>query len=89
MSNTTKSLSKLDFEQVIQGAGVQEDLSIGTSGYLVGQVGRKIELAISTTNVANDTETYSYSENGSALYTIKVIYTTGARTLMLSAERTA
>jgi hypothetical protein len=87
MSLTTKRLSRADDEQVLRGARVDEDLSIMVSGFLAGKVGRKIDAAISTTSVANDTITYSYSELSQPLYAYKVIFTDGTRSEFLSAER--
>ena len=85
MSNTTKRLSDTDANGVLRGTVNDVDFSLTTSGFLTGLVGRKVALTISTTSVANDTETYAFSENGTPLYSIKVIYTTGTRDLMLSA----
>lgn len=87
MANTSKTMSKLDEGQVVKSAFNEVDKSITTNGFLVGKVGHKVELAISTTNVANDTETYTFSDNGTTLYSLEIIYTTGTRDVMLSAER--
>lgn len=87
MANTTKGLANIEGNQALQGAINLEDFSLTTSGFLTGKVGRKVEMAISTTNVANDTETYSFSEDGNALYSLRIIYTTGTRDVLLSAER--
>ena len=46
-------------------------------------------MTISTTTVPNDTETYAFSENGTPLYSLKVIYTDGSRATFMSAERVA
>lgn len=87
MANTTKGLASIEGNQALQGAINISDMSLSTSGFLVGKVGRKIDVAISTTNVANDTETYSFSESGSALYALRLVYTSGTRETLLSAER--
>lgn len=89
MSYTTKPLSDRDFGQAIQSAYNQVDASVTTNGFLVGKVGHKIEMSITTTTVANDTEVYAFSDSGTALYTITVVYTDGTRNTMISAERTA
>lgn len=89
MSNTEKTLTRKDDEQTLRAAYNDVDASLSMSGFLTGKIGRKIELAISTTNVANDTETYTYSENGTILYEIEIVYTDGTRALMLSSERIA
>lgn len=87
MANTTKGLAKIDAEQALKGAINLEDFSLTTSGFLTGKVGRKVDCTISTTTIPNDTETYAFSENGSPLYSLKIIYTTGDRDVLLSAER--
>jgi len=87
MANTSKQMSKLDSEQTLKGAFNEVDKSFTTNGFLVGKVGHKVELVISTTNVANDTETYTFSDSGIQLYQFKVIYVSGSRDVMLSAER--
>lgn len=87
MAKTTKELSALDDAQVSRSAYSDTDATIPTSGYLTPVVGRKITLALSTTSIVNDTETYTFSENGIDLYAIKVIYTDGTRETMISAER--
>lgn len=87
MANTSKQMSKLDSEQTLKGAFNEVDKSFTTNGFLVGKVGHKVELIISTTNVANDTETYTFSDSGTQLYQIQVIYTSTSRETILSAER--
>lgn len=89
MANSTKGLADIDGQQALKGAFNKEDLSLTVNGYLVGKVGRKIEMAIQTTNVANDTEVYSFSEDAVQLYELTVVYTSGTREVLLSAERTA
>jgi len=84
---TQKGLSERDGNQVFQSAHNDVNSSIAVDGFLVGKVGRKIDMQIQTTNSANDTELYTFSENGTDLYSIKVIYTDGTRDILLSAER--
>lgn len=88
MSDTTKLFSDLDANQTIRRAYNDVDASVTSADFLVGKLGRKKTYAISTTNVANDTVTITYSEGSSTLYVIKNIYTSGARTDLLSQERT-
>lgn len=89
MSNITKKpLTDADSGQTLQYSYNDTDASLNVNGFLVGVVGRRIDLAIGTTNVANDTETYAFSENGLALYTLKIVYTDGTRGTMLFAVRT-
>lgn len=91
MAKTVKILSGLDANQTLQGAYNDVDGSLTANGYLVGKVGRRVTLAISTTTAAGDTETYTFAEhNGVAyidLYAIKIVYTTGDRDVLLYAER--
>lgn len=87
MAHIDKSLSERDANQTLQSAYNDVDATISTNGFLVGKVGNQITLAVSTTNVANDTETYSFFDNATALYQIRLIYTDGTRTQMISATR--
>lgn len=87
MANTVKPLSERDANQTLQAAFNDVDHSITTGGFLVGRVGHKITLTISTTTIANDTETYAFLDNGTALYSLKLIYVDGTRAVLLSAER--
>lgn len=84
---TQKAPSDLDYSQTLQNAFNDVDSTITTNGFLVGKVGRKIVVTLSTTTIVDDTETYAFSENAIALYSLKVIYTDGTRTQLLSAER--
>lgn len=86
---TQKPLSQRDPGQVLQAAQNDIDDTITVNGFLVGLVGRRIDLTITTTNVANDTEVYAFSENGIALYTLTIVYTDGMRATLLYCERTA
>lgn len=89
MAATDKRLSPKDQEQAIRNAYNDVNSTVGVDGFLTGLVGRRVDQAISTTNVANDTATLSFSENGTGLYTIRVVYTDGTRSELLHAERIA
>lgn len=89
MNKTVKTLSERDPGQTLQGSFNDVNSTLSVDGFLTGLVGRRVDLAISSTNVANDTENYSFSENGTALYTLKIVYTDGTRSQLLFAERTA
>lgn len=89
MSHTTKPLSERDANQTLQSAYNEVDATISTSGFLTGKVGHKVSMSITTTTITDDTEVYEFSNDGTALYTITVIYTDGTRETLLSAERTA
>jgi len=86
---TEKPLSQRDPGQVLQAAQNDVDDTITVNGFLVGLVGRRIDLSIGTTNTANDTEIYMFSENSIALYTLTIVYTDGTRQTLLYCVRTA
>jgi hypothetical protein len=87
MSNTKKELSNFDHQQTLRASFNDVDNSITTGSYLTGKVGRKVTQTISTTTVANDTLTFSYTESAVLLYQIQVIYTDATYATMISAER--
>lgn len=87
MSNTSKPLSERDANQTLMAAFNESDHSITTAGFLVGRVGHKITMAISTTSAANDTQTYTFLDNGTTLYALKLIYTDSTYATLVSAER--
>lgn len=89
MSLTTKQPTKLDYEQAIQGSFNDMNSTLSVDGFIVGKVGHKVALAITTTTVLDDTEVYSFYDGATLLYEITIIYTDGSRGLMVSAERTA
>jgi hypothetical protein len=81
---TDKQLSNRDAFQTLQGAFNEEDFSITQAGFLVGKVGRRIEVG-----GAGAVETYTFLEDGDTLYVLTLTYTDGTKTTLLSAERTA
>lgn len=89
MDATNKRLSPKDQEQAIRSAYNDVNSTIGVDGFLTAIIGRRVDQSITTTNVANDTSVFDFSENGLALYQITVVYTDGTRTDILFAERTA
>ena len=89
MANTSKSPSNQDGLTAIKLAFNEVDATISTGGFLVGKVGHKIELAISTTTSSDDTETFTFKDGSNTLYAIQIIYTDDTRNIMLSAERIA
>lgn len=84
-----KLASNLSHENVLRDVHSEIDNSLITNGFLVAKVGRKVESVISTTSVSDDTNTLTFSENGTTLYVIKVIYTDDTQSVMISAERIA
>jgi hypothetical protein len=89
MNNTLKPISHADADQTLKHAFNDVDASYSNSGFLVGIVGRQIAQVISTTTTTNDTLTFNYSENGTALYSIQLIFTDATYTTMLTATRIA
>ncbi len=85
--DTSKSPSIQDGLSVLRHAFNEVDATISVNSFLVGKVGHKIELALSTTTITDDTETFTYKDGSNTLYAIKIIYTDGNRDTMLSAER--
>lgn len=86
---TKKAPSDVDASQTQQAAFNDNTFSHLVDGFLSALVGRRIDLAISTTTIANDTETYTFSENGTNLLVLQIVYTDGTRATMLHATRTA
>ena len=84
MSITTKKATKLDFEGSIRSSFNDEDSTLTVNGFLVGKVGRKVEVTSGST-----TDSFAFTENGNALYTILITYTDNTKATLLSAERTA
>lgn len=92
MSNrSTKPLSQQDPGETAQYAFNDIDASKNVTGFLTSLVGRQINVTITTTTVANDTEVYAFSEQFGTLplYTFTLVYTDGTRTTLLVASRTA
>ena len=87
MSN--KKASRLSNENVLRSAHVDETASLSINGYVSAKVGRRIELSLATTNVLNDTEVYTYLEDGVQIMVLEVVYTDAGRETLVSVERTA
>lgn len=79
--NSTESIFRLAFNDNLS------SLSVG--GFIASKVGHRITLQIQTTNVADDTELYSYYDGSNLLLQIKVIYTNSTREILSSVERVA
>lgn len=88
MSATQKRFSEFDQNQIFK-KSYNDAGTLSVDGFLTGLVGRKVELTISTTTVLNDTQTFQFSENGTTLFVLKVIYTDNTYATMISAERIA
>lgn len=86
-NSTTKPASQASAENVLRSAHNEVDASITTNGFLVGKVGHKVEAALSTTNLSNDTVTFTFYDGTTLLYSLKVVYSTSQTLPFLSAER--
>lgn len=84
---TTKKLSDQDGDQTLRSAYNAVDATFSTNGFLVGQVGNTVVVTITTTNLANDSEVYTFSDIAHQLYQLKLVYTDGTRTTLMSATR--
>lgn len=89
MAVTTKPASPLSGDNILRNSYSEETKTLNVSGFISAKVGHRITLQIQTTNVANDTELYSYYDGSTLLMQIRVIYTTGSRDLLQSVERVA
>lgn len=84
MANTTKPMSMLDANLTERSAFNDVDASFTQAGFLVGKVGRRVEVSGS-----GSTEIYTFLENGVVLYALTLTYTDSSKDTLLSAERTA
>lgn len=84
---TTKLMSQKDADQAIRTSFIDDNGTLSVDGFLSGKVGRRVDVAISTTTVANDTATFSFSENGTAILALKLVYTDGTQAQLLYAVR--
>lgn len=89
MNQTSKVKSQQDANQTLQYSFNDVDATLSVNGFLVGKVGHRIDQTIATTNQPNDTEIFSFSDSGTALYTLTIVYTDGSRGTLLYAARTA
>ena len=84
MIKTKKGPSNVDSNQALKTAFNEVDASMTQAGFLVGKVGRKVEVGGS-----GAVETYTFIEDGQVLYVLTLTYTDGTKAQLLSAERTA
>lgn len=87
--STSKKASELSFENVLRQASNDQTGTIGVGGFITAKVGHRITLAIGTTNITNDTETYTYFDGLTQLLQLELVYTDGSRGTLLSVERIA
>lgn len=97
-NSTSKQIGKIDGDQALRKAYNVEDSTLSVNGFIVGKIGHKVTVTIGTTNVANDTERFTFTDESPpsdnplfpgpiTLYIIDVVYTDATRTTFLSAER--
>lgn len=86
---TTKRMSDDSLENVLRHVHNPVDATLAVGSFVTSNIGHKITLAISTTTVSNDTETWTFLDGTTSLMTLVIIYTDGTRAVLLSAERTA
>jgi hypothetical protein len=84
---TNKIMTQKDADQATRSAYIDDNGTISVDGFLAGLVGRRVDVAVSTTTIANDTVTFSFSENGNPILAIKLVYTDGSQTQLLYAVR--
>lgn len=85
MAETTKPLSEKDYSQTLQGAYNDVDKTLSVNGFVVGKVGHKIIRS----DYLTTGDDYSFYDGATLLYTIRVIYTTSAKSILSSVERIA
>lgn len=85
MSLTTKPPTKLDYEQAIQGSFNDMNSTLSVDGFIVGKVGHKIVRS----EPSSSSEDYSFYDNATLLYTIRITYTDALKQTLLSVERVA
>ena len=70
MSQSSKTMTERDASQVQRFAFNDVNKTLSVDGFVVGKIGHKITRSIVTTNVANDSEQFSFYDSGTLLYTL-------------------
>lgn len=89
MSNTVKKLSEKDYSQTLQASFNDVNDTLSVDGFITGLVGRRVDIATTTTNITGDSQTFTFSENGTQLYVILTVYTDATQATLLYVTRTA
>lgn len=89
MNSTSKPTSTSSHENVLRSVHNADTATLSVGGFVAGKVGHKIEQAIATTTIADDTVVLTYKDGAVTLMVLTVIYTDGTRAELLSVERTA
>lgn len=85
MSGTTKPFSEFDATQCTKKSYNDVNATLGVDGFIVGQVGRQI----TRSDINSTTEDYSFYDNATLLYTIRIVYTDNTQAKLASVTRTA
>ena len=85
MSETTKPLSDRDYAQTLRGAFNDSDKSFTVNSFIVGKIGHKVV----RTNYLTTGDDFSFYDNASLLYTIRINYTDTTKTVLDYIERIA
>lgn len=84
MSETSKTPSEYDQQQIIQRAYNKENATVAVDGFIVGKVGRKVVRS----DISSTIEDYSFYDSTTLLYTIRITYTDSTKTTLNQVERT-
>lgn len=85
MSETTKTPSEYDQQQIFQRAYNKEGGSLTTDGFVVGKVGRRIVRSV----ISGTVDDYSYYDSTTLLYTLRITYNNTDHDEVNEVERTA
>lgn len=84
---STKKPTNISADNVLRYAYNVNGKTMGVDGFIVGKVGHKITREVVSTNQANDTERYTFLDDGVVLYILDIVYATADLETMLSVER--
>lgn len=84
MSETTKRLAEYDEQQIIQKVFNKEEGTLAVGSFVAGKVGHKIERTV----IGPTIDDYSYFDNSTLLYTLRVTYNNSDHDDVDSVERT-
>ena len=79
-----KPISNAGQDNAIRYSYNDHEGSLTVNGFLVGAVGRKVDIVAGAT-----TDTYTFSENGDVLYVLVLTFADATKKVLISAERTA
>lgn len=85
MAETSKRLSEKDYSQTLQGAYNEVDKTLSVNGFIVGKVGHKVV----RTDYLTTGDDFNFYDGTTLLYTIRVNYTTSAKSTLDYVERIA